>query len=96
MNILDRFLKYVSFDTQSQDESSTFPSTMKQHELADYLVSELKNLGIKNAYKDEFSYVYAKIPGKINKSIGLIRTKPILAEKWVTSQQFYRLGKLWN
>lgn len=72
MNILERFLKYVSFDTQSAEESNTFPSTLKQHKLADYLVEELKSLGVDNAFKDEHSYVYAKIPGKINKSIGLI------------------------
>lgn len=72
MNLLERFLKYVSFDTQSADESSTFPSTLKQHQLADFLVQELHSLGVTNAYKDEFSYVYGKIPGRINKSIGLI------------------------
>ncbi len=72
MNILERFLKYVSFDTQSQDESKTFPSTLKQHKLADFLVEELKSLGVNNAFKDENSYVYANIPGKIKKSIGLI------------------------
>lgn len=72
MNLLDRFLKYVSFDTQSADESTTFPSTLKQHLLADFLVSELQSLGVTNAYKDEFSYVYGMIPGKVNKSIGLI------------------------
>ena len=72
MNILDRFLNYVSFDTQSNEESNTFPSTLKQHKLADFLVNELKSLGVNEVFKDEHSYVYAKIPGKINKSIGLI------------------------
>lgn len=72
MNILERFLKYVSFDTQSDENSNTFPSTLKQHQLADYLVEELKSLGVNNAFKDEYSYVYASIPGKIQKSIGLI------------------------
>lgn len=72
MNLLERFLKYVSFDTQSADESTTFPSTLKQHQLADFLVQELHSLGVSNAYKDEFSYVYGKILGRINKSIGLI------------------------
>ena len=72
MDILDRFLKYINFDTQSKDDSDTFPSTLKQHLLADYLVQELKDLGVTDVYKDEYSYVYAVIPGKINKSIGLI------------------------
>ena len=72
MELIDRFLKYVSFDTQSQENSDTFPSTMKQHLLADYLVEELKSLGISNAYKDNYGYVYGKIEGKKPLSIGLI------------------------
>ena len=72
MDILERFLKYVSFDTQSSEDSNTFPSTLKQHKLADFLVNELQNLGVSNAFKDEYSYVYAHIPGKLNKRIGLI------------------------
>jgi len=68
----DRFLKYVSFDTQSSEESSTFPSTLKQLELAKELVNELKELGISNAFLDEFGYVYGILEGKINKKIGLI------------------------
>ena len=72
MTLLDRFLKYVSFDTQSDPDSTTYPSTLKQHKLADYLVKELLDLGVDNAFKDEFAYVYGIIPGKINKKIGLI------------------------
>ena len=72
--ILERFLKYVSFDTQSNDKTNTHPSTEKQKELGKYLVNELKSLGISNAFMDENSYVYAKIEGSIktNKTIGLI------------------------
>lgn len=72
MDLIDRFIKYISFDTQSMEESNTFPSTLKQHKLADFLVEELHSLGISNAFKDDKSYVYAKIPGKVNKTIGLI------------------------
>ena len=72
MTLLERFLKYVSFDTQSDPDSTTYPSTLKQHALADALVEELHELGIANAYKDEYCNVYAKIPGTINKSIGFI------------------------
>lgn len=73
-NLLERFLKYVSFDTQSSEETHTHPSTDKQKELAKFLVNELKNLGIDNAYMDEYSYVYAKIDSNnnSNKTIGLI------------------------
>ena len=72
MNILDRFLKYVSFDTQADPNSPTFPSTLKQHKLGEYLVNELKELGINNAFKDEYGYVYAYLKGDIDKTIGLI------------------------
>ena len=72
MNLEERFLKYVSFDTQSQENSTTFPSTLKQHELANYLVDELHNLGIENASKDQYGYVYAKIEGTLPQTIGLI------------------------
>ena len=72
MTLLERFLKYVSFDTQADPDSTTYPSTMKQHALADALVEELHDLGIANAYKDEFCNVYAKVEGSINKSIGFI------------------------
>ena len=71
--ILNRFLKYISFDTQSDDSSLMTPSTEKQKDLGNYLVNELKDLGIDNAYMDQFSYVYAYIPGKNNnKTVGLI------------------------
>jgi len=45
--LVNRFLQYVSFDTQSDENSSTYPSTAKQLELAKYLVEELKTLGLK-------------------------------------------------
>ncbi len=71
--ILKRFLKYVSFDTQSSDSTNTHPSTEKQKELAKYLVNELKELGIDNAFMDDNSYVYAKLDGiKGSKTIGLV------------------------
>ncbi len=74
MSIKDKFLKYVSFDTQSDENSETSPSTMKQKLLGEELVREFKALNIANAYMDEFSYVYAKIAGNMpgNKCIGLI------------------------
>lgn len=62
MKIKDRFLKYVSFDTQSDDHSTSTPSTLKQLELGKYLVAELKQLGIDNAILDEHGIVYATIP----------------------------------
>lgn len=61
--ILERFLNYVSFDTQSDPNSTTTPSTEKQKLLGKYLVDELKDLGVDNAHMDEFGYVYAKLKG---------------------------------
>lgn len=62
MKIKDRFLKYVSFDTQSDDHSTSTPSTLKQLELGKYLVAELKQLGVENAVLDDYGIVYATIP----------------------------------
>lgn len=74
MKAIDRFLKYVSFDTQSDEESTTFPSTEKQKRLGEYLLKELQSLGVKDAHMDEFGYVYGKIPSNVgsSKTLGLI------------------------
>lgn len=74
MKAVDRFLKYVSFDTQSDEDSTTFPSSLKQKELAKYLVQELHELGVENAFMDEYGYVYAYLESKAKseKTIGLI------------------------
>lgn len=61
--IVERFLKYVSFDTQSCEDSDTFPSTLKQKELGAYLADELQSMGLADAHMDEYGYVYATIPG---------------------------------
>jgi len=63
--LVKRFLKYVSFDTQSDENSSTYPSTAKQLELAKYLVEELKTLGLKDAAVDQYGYVTATLPGNV-------------------------------
>ncbi len=74
MENIERFLKYVSFDTQSDPYSNTSPSTKNQFNLGNYLVDELKSLGIDNAFIDEYGYVYAYIKSNCNssKTIGLI------------------------
>ena len=59
--VSERFLKYVSFDTESDPASTTIPSTAKQKELGKYLVEELKSLGINDAHIDEFGYVYGTL-----------------------------------
>ncbi len=66
--ILDKFLRYVSFDTQSCEESESQPSTAKQLKLLEQLRSELESLGIE-ATLDEFGYVMASIPANTGKKI---------------------------
>ena len=62
MNVIERFLKYVSFDTKSDELSETVPSTEKQKVLGAYLAKELSELGLKDVRMDEFGYVYAFLP----------------------------------
>lgn len=63
MNIEERFLKYVSYDTQSDEHSSTTPSSLKQLKLAEELVNEMKEIGIDDATLDEHGIVYGTIKG---------------------------------
>ena len=62
MNIVDRFLKYVSFDTKSDEESPSTPSTASQKVLAAFLSEELKALGMERVRLDETGYVYGFLP----------------------------------
>ena len=62
-SVTERFLRYVSFDTQSDEESTTCPSTAKQKLLGAALVEEMLAMGIGDARMDEFGYVYGTIPG---------------------------------
>ena len=62
MTIVERFLKYVSFDTQSAEDSETTPSTEKQWILARYLKEELEGIGLTEVEIDEHAYVYATLP----------------------------------
>ena len=72
MNIVDRFLKYVSFDTQSSEESETTPSTAKQFNLANYLKDELTELGFTEIELDANGYLYATLPANTSKTIPTI------------------------
>ena len=62
MNVTDRFINYVKFETTSNEESATCPSTDCQLVFADYLVNELKGIGITDAERDKSGYVYGHIP----------------------------------
>ena len=71
-SVADRFLKYVTIDTQSDPHSSTFPSTEKQKDLSRVLVEELQQIGIADAHLDEYGYVYATIPATTGKQVPVI------------------------
>jgi len=62
---MDRFLRYVKIDTQSQEDQTTTPSTRKQLNLANLLAKELTALGAQNVRVSEFGIVYATVPGNL-------------------------------
>jgi tripeptide aminopeptidase len=64
-SVLDRFLRYVKIDTQSQEDQTTTPSTRKQLNLANLLAKELTALGAQNVRVSEFGIVYATVPGNL-------------------------------
>lgn len=70
--VLDRFLRYVVIDTQSDPASETQPSTEKQKDLGHLLVKELLALGITDAHLDAHGYVYATIPATSEKPVPVI------------------------
>ena len=64
-SVLDRFLRYVKIDTQSQEDAEQYPSTQKQFDLLRPLVEELKSLGIADAAIDEYGYVTGTVPSTL-------------------------------
>ena len=62
MELKERFLKYVSFDTQSDENSTTFPSTDKQLVLLNYLADEMRTLGLEDVTVDKYGYTMGTIP----------------------------------
>lgn len=69
---VDRFLNYVQVDTQSDPNSETYPSTEKQKNLGRILVTELLEIGIKDAHMDEFGYVFGTIESNSDKKVPVI------------------------
>ena len=63
MNVTERFLKYVAFDTQSDENSESCPSTEKQKALGEFIVKDMQAIGIADARMDEYGYVYGSVPG---------------------------------
>lgn len=72
MTIVERFLKYVSFDTQSDDASGVTPSTAKQFVFAEYLKEELISIGMEDVELDELGYLYATLPANTDKPVPTI------------------------
>ena len=72
MNIVERFLNYTKFDTQSSEDSQTVPSTSKQLIFAEFLKKELENEGLEDVEMDEMGYVYATLPANTKKKAPVI------------------------
>jgi len=97
-SVLERFLRYVTYDTQSDENSQTYPSTAKQLVLLDKLVEELKEIGLEDVRRDKHGCVFATVPATTRKRrapvIGFIahvdtspeapgaNVKPIIHRKW--------------
>ena len=97
-SVLERFLRYVTYDTQSSETTDTYPSTAKQLVLLDQLVTELKAIGLADAARDAHGYVFATVPATTKKSnvpvIGFLAhvdtspetsgtgVKPVVHEGW--------------
>lgn len=70
--VVERFMRYVQIDTQSDPQSSNSPTTEKQKDLSKLLVQELVQMGIADAHLDDFGYVYATIAANTNKEVPVI------------------------
>lgn len=90
MNLVERFLKYVSFDTQSDELTRLTPSTPGQMVFAEYLKSELESLGLEDITLDENGYLFATLPANTDKELPVIGfiahmdTSPDMSGKNVT------------
>ena len=65
MNVIERFLNYVSYDTQSDENSSKSPSTSKQKVLGAFLAEELRAIGLVDVGMDKYGYVYGRLPANV-------------------------------
>lgn len=72
MTVIDRFLKYVTFDTQSDETTGVTPSTAKQMIFAKYLKEELENIGLEEITLDENGYLFATLPANTDHDIPTI------------------------
>ncbi len=70
--VIDKFLRYVVIDTQSKEDSESYPSTSKQFDLLNLLVKELKDLGVPQVSIDEYGYVMAALPANVSTKVPAI------------------------
>jgi len=70
--VVERFLRYVKCDTQSAENSKTYPSTEKQKEFGRRLVEELREMGLEGASIDDYGYVMATLPANIRRAVPVI------------------------
>ncbi len=100
--VTERFLRYVTIDTQSDPDSPRSPSTEKQKDLGRVLAAELKAMGVADAHLDDYGYVYGTIPANTDKKVPVIcfcshmDTSPDVTGKDVKPQtwQNYRGGDI--
>ena len=85
-HILNRFISYVTIDTQSDPNSETTPSTSKQWDLANALVKELKAIGMQDVTIDENAYIMATLPSNVGHKVPTIGRK---------GSQFSKVWKKW-
>lgn len=96
-SVAKRFLRYITYDTQSSESSNSYPSTEKQKELSKLLVAELLELGLKDAYMDQYGYVYATLESNIDNAgnipvicfLAHVDTSPEVSGKNVRAQIHY-------
>lgn len=72
MTVIERFLKYVTFDTQSDESTGVTPSTPKQMVFAQYLKTELEELGLKDISLDENGYLFATLPSNVDHEVPVV------------------------
>ena len=75
MDLVERFINYTKFDTQSSEDTESVPSTAKQLEFAKYLKHELEEEGLSDVEMDDMGYIYATLKGNTKKktpTIGII------------------------
>ncbi len=71
-DILNRFLKYISIDTQSDETSTAYPSSEKQRDLGRLLVEELMAMGLKDVNVDKYGYIMATLPSNVSHKVPVI------------------------